>query len=115
VVGMNTLSTLGLSLDLLGSPVMVHLARLRSMWAHSTNFRSLIIWRCSLLISPVSHKSLAYAIVLHMAFEVLKWYPKLSFLSHHSRGSKKMMNGYVLSVHPCVVPRLMCMGGVIPK
>ena len=34
---MNALNTLVLSLDLLGLLVMLHLARLRSMWAHSTN------------------------------------------------------------------------------
>ena len=35
---------LGLSLDLLGQPVMAHLDRLRSICDHSVNFCSLIIW-----------------------------------------------------------------------
>ena len=39
----NALKVLGLSLDLLGHPVMVHLDRLRSICAHSANFWSLVI------------------------------------------------------------------------
>ena len=38
------LYVLGLSFDLLGHPVMAHLARLRSICDHSANFCNLIIW-----------------------------------------------------------------------
>ena len=41
--------------------------------------------------------------------------PMLSFSSHLSRGSRKMINRYGLSVSPCIVPRLILIGGVVPK
>lgn len=74
VVLMNALKTLGLSLDLLGLPVTLHLARLRSMCAHYANFWSFVIWGCSLWRSSVSRvRSSSYAVVLQITFEVLKW------------------------------------------
>ena len=40
---MNALKVLGLSLDLLGHPVMAHFDKLRSICAHSANFWSFVI------------------------------------------------------------------------
>ena len=50
-----------------------------------------------------------------MEGDVLKWYPRLSFSSHLRSGSRNMMNRYGLRVSPCMVPRLICIGGVVSK
>ena len=79
---------MGFSLELLGHPVMAHFERLRSMCDHCVYWWSLIIcgWICR-MSSVIMDKSSAYAVVVHVAVEVLKW-----FSSHLRRGSKKMMN-----------------------
>ena len=110
------LNVFGLSFDLLGHPVIAYFARLRSISDHSANFCSLVIWGwtcCILLV--IMAKSSAYAVVEHVDVDVLKWYPRLSFSSHRSRGSKKMRNRYGLRVSPCMVPRLIFIWGVVPK
>ena len=72
-----------MSLDLLGHPVMAHLDRLRSMCDHCANFCSLLIWGwiCCIL-SVIMARSSAYAVVVHVERDVLKWYPRSSFSSH---------------------------------
>ena len=55
-------------------------------------------------------KSLAHAVVVHVALDVLKWYPMLSVPSHLKRGSRKIINRYGLSVSPWIVARLMLIG-----
>lgn len=60
-------------------------------------------------------RSLAFAVVLHVARDVLKWYPMSYFFSHLRSGSKNMINRYGLRVSPCMVPRLFVIGGVVPK
>ena len=45
-------------------------------------------------------RSSAYAVVVHVVGEVLKWYPRSFFLSHRRRGSKKIINRYGLNVSP---------------
>ena len=70
---MNVLNMLGLSLDLLGHPVMARLTKYRSICAHSANYWILLIWGwifCTL--SEMMARSSAYAIVVHMDGEVLK-------------------------------------------
>ena len=60
-------------------------------------------------------KSSAYAVMMHVDVDVLKWYPRLSFSSHRSRDSRYMINRYGQSVSPCMVPWLIFIGGVVPK
>ena len=63
----------GLRFDLFGQPVRAHLAKLRSMCAHSANFCNLVIWGCKLCIeSERMARSSAYADVVHEDWEVLK-------------------------------------------
>ena len=70
---MNALKTTGFNLDLLGLPVMAHLARFRSRYAHSEIFCSLVICGCMLaILSVMIAKSSAYAVVLHDVVDVLK-------------------------------------------
>lgn len=52
---------------------------------------------------------------MHMKEDVLKLYPRLSFFSHLNRGSRKIMNRYRFRVSPCIVPRLISIGRVVPK
>ena len=57
------LKVVGLSLDLLGQPVMAHFERLRSMWDHSAYLCSLFI--CSwifCILSVIIVRSSAYAV-----------------------------------------------------
>ena len=70
---MKALNVLGLSFDLFGQPVMAYLTRLRSIWAHSANFCSLVIcgWRFC-IVSERMARSSAYADVVHEFGEVLK-------------------------------------------
>jgi hypothetical protein len=64
----------GSSFDLLGQPVMAHLARLRSMCAHSANFCNLVIWGWMFyIVSDRMARSSAYADVVHEDGDVLKW------------------------------------------
>lgn len=59
---------LDLRFDLFGHPVMAHLAKLRSMWAHSANFCNLVI--CGWMFCTASvrmARSSAYADVVHEA------------------------------------------------
>ena len=44
------------------------------------------------MLSVIMAKSSAYAVVVHVAVDVLKWYPKLFFSNHLKRGYRKMMN-----------------------
>ena len=70
---MYALKVVGLSLDLLGQPVMAHFERLRSMWDHSTYLCNLFIcgWIFCIL-SVIIIKSSAYAVVIHVEGDVLK-------------------------------------------
>ena len=72
--------------------MIAHLERLRSRCAHFENFWSLWIcgWMCAMLSVRMARSS-AYAIVLHMAIDVLRWYHMLSFPSHLRSGSKKII------------------------
>ena len=110
---MYALKVAGFSLELLGHPVIAHLERLRSICDHCGYFCSLVIWGwICLMLSVIMAKSSAYAVVVYVALDVLKWYPMSSFSSHLKRGSRKMINRYGLSVSPWIVPRLMLIGGV---
>lgn len=67
------LNKVGLSFSLLGLHVMAHLARLRFICAHSTNFWSLLYLGFGLFMSSVSmSKSSTYAVVVHVLLDVLK-------------------------------------------
>ena len=79
---MNALKMLGLNLDLLEHLVMAHFERLRSMCDHSANFCNLSIfgWICCMLLVMIARSS-AYAVVVHVEREVLKWYPNCLFLA----------------------------------
>lgn len=68
---------------------------------------------CVLLLLVWMIRSPAYAVVVMVFGEVLKWYPSWSILSHLSRGSRKMMNRYELYVSPWMVPWLIWIGGVV--
>ena len=71
---MKALKVFGLSFDLFGQPVMAHLARLRSMWAHSANCCSLVIWGWMFcILSDRMARSSAYADVVYEDGDVLKW------------------------------------------
>ena len=53
---------------------MVHLARFRSMCAHSTIFLSFLIWGCMFWMLFVSSVGLFVCVVEgHVLCEVLKW------------------------------------------
>ena len=67
------------------------------------------------MLSVIMAKSSAYAVEVHVALDVLKWYPMLSFSSHLKRDSRKMINMYGRRVSPWILPRLMLIGGVVPK
>ena len=67
------------------------------------------------MLSVIMAKSSAYAVVVHVEWEVLKWYPMSSFSSHLRSGSRKIINRYGLRVSPCIVPRLISIGSVVPK
>ena len=67
------------------------------------------------MLSVMIARSSAYAIVVQVDMDVLKWYPRLSFSSHLRSGSKNIINRYGLRVSPCMVPRLIVIGGVIPN
>ena len=60
-------------------------------------------------------RSSAYAVMVHVDVNVLKWYPRLSFSSQRSNDSKNIMNRYGLKVSPCMVPQLIVIGCVVPK
>ena len=109
------LKVVDFKLELLGQTVMAHFERLRSMCNHFANLKSLVIcgWICCML-SVIIAKSSAYVIVVHVAEDVLKWYP-ISFSSHLRRGSKKMIDRYGLRVSTCIVHRLISIGNVVPK
>lgn len=64
----------GLSLDLLGHPVMSYFERLRSIFYHSANLWSLVIcgWMCCML-SVMIVRSSAYVVVMHVGGDLLKW------------------------------------------
>lgn len=70
---MYTLKIVGFQFDLFGHLVIVHLEKLRSKYVHSENFQSLWIcgWICVMLL--VRMAKLAYAMMLHVIDEVLKW------------------------------------------
>ena len=71
---MKALKILDLSFDLLGQPVMTHLARFRSIWAHSANCCSLMIWGWMFcIVSDMMARSSAYADMVHEDGDVLKW------------------------------------------
>ena len=50
-----------------------------------------------------------------MERDVLKWYPMLYFSSHLRSSSKNMINRYGLRVSPCMLLRLIVIGGVVLK
>ena len=83
---------------------MVHFERLRFMCDHFANFCSLKIcgWMCCML-SEIIARLYAYVVVVHVAVDVVKWYPMLSFSSHLNSGYKNIINKYGLSVYPCAV------------
>ena len=90
---MYALKVVGLSLDLFGHPVIVHLDRFRSMYDHCANLCSLLICGCMCcILSVIIARSSAYAVVVQVERDVLKWYPRSSFSSHLRKGSRKMMN-----------------------
>ena len=60
-------------------------------------------------------RSSAYAVVVHMIVEVLKWYPILFFSNQRSSDSKNMINKYGLRISPCMVLRLISIRGLVPK
>jgi len=71
---MKALKVVGFSFDLFGQPVIAHLDRLRSRWAHSENFCSLLICGCiCVMLSVMMARSSAYAMVLQVVVDVLKW------------------------------------------
>ena len=108
---MNALKVFGLSLDLLGQPMMAHFKRFRSLCDHYANFCILSIcgWICCMLSVMIVRLS-AYVVVVHMEGDVSKWYPMLSFSSHLKSGSKNMINRYGLRLSLCMVPRLILIG-----
>ena len=113
---MNALKVFGLNFDWLGHPVIAHFERFRSMYDHFVNFCNLFICGCiCYMLSVMIVKSSAYAVVVHVVDDVLKWYPKLFFSSHLRSGSMNMINKYGLRVPPYIVPRLISIGGVEPK
>ena len=107
---------LGLSFNLLGHPVIAHFERFRSMYDHSANFCSLNIcdWMYCML-SDIIVRPFAYAVVVHVEGDVLKWYPMSSFSSNLNSNSRNIIKKYGLSVSPCMVPRLIVIGGVVSK
>ena len=112
---MYALNVLDLSFDLLGHFVMTHFERLRSISDHSVIFCSLIMWgwMCCIL-SDIMARSSAYAVVVHVDVDVFKWYPMLFFFSQRSRDYMNIINKYGLRVSPCMVPRLIVIGCIIP-
>ena len=52
----------------------------------------------------------AYAMVVHVEGDVLKWYLMLSSSSHLKSGSKNIINRYGLRVLLCKVLRLISIG-----
>lgn len=63
----------GLNLALFGQHVMAHLARVRSMCAHSAIYWILFIWVCSAEMSYVSRVRLSvHAVVVHVLWDVSK-------------------------------------------
>lgn len=75
-VWMNALSMEGLSLDLLGHPIIARLDRLRSRCDHLENFGSFLIWGwIHIVLSMRISRSFTYVVVLHMEGEVLKLHP----------------------------------------
>lgn len=52
---------------------------------------------------------------MHVDEDVLKWYPRLSFFNHLSSDSRKIMKRYGLKVSPCIIPRLILIGCMVPK
>ena len=107
---------LGLSLDLLGQPVITHFERFRSIYDQSANFCSLFIYGCMYcMLSVIIIRSSAYAVVVHVEEDVLKWYPMFFFSNHFRSGSKNMINRYELRMFSCMVHRLISIGGVDPK
>ena len=48
----------------------------------------------------------AYALVLHVAVDVLRWYPMLSFSSHLRSGYKKMIKRYGFRMSAWMIPLL---------
>ena len=64
---------MGFNFDLFGHPMIAHLERLRSRYAHYEIFWSLWIcgWTCATLSVRMA-RSLANAIVLHVVVDVLR-------------------------------------------
>ena len=91
---MYALKIVGFKFDLFGYPVIVHLKRLRSRCALTGIFWSLRIcgWICAMLSVRMA-RSLAYAMMLHVVGDVLKWYPMWSFSSHWRSGCRKTIRG----------------------
>ena len=110
------LNVSGLVFFLFGHPVMAHFDTPRSIPAHSQYLSNLFscIWiECNLVV--MAAKSSAYAAELIVILDVPKVYPFLPLCSHLSNGSRNIKNRYGLSVSPCIVPRCMGIGFVLPK
>ena len=74
---MYALKVVGLSLDLFGHPVIAHLDRFRSMYDHCANLYSLLICDCMCcILSVIIARSSAYAVVVQVKIDVLKWCPR---------------------------------------
>ena len=66
---------------------MAHLVRFRSRYAHSEILCSLLICSCMFnKLFVMMTRSSTYIVVLHVAVEVLEWYPRLSFSNHCRSG-----------------------------
>ena len=67
------------------------------------------------MLSVIIARWFACAVVVHVAGNVLKWYPGLFFSNHLRRGSRNMIKRYGLKMSPCIVLRLISIGGVVSK
>lgn len=67
------------------------------------------------MLSEIIARSSVYVVVVHMEVDVLKWYHVLFFSSHLSSGYKNKINKYEFRVSPCMVPRPIVIGSVVPK
>lgn len=92
-----------MNFDLLGHPVMTHFCSL-SIYGW--------IW---LMLSKIIARLFAYAVVVHVEVNMLKWFSMSYFSNHHSNGYRNMINKYELRVSLCMVPRLIVIGCVVPK
>ena len=110
------LNSSGFIFDLFGHLVMAHFGIPRSIPAHSQYLSILFNWVCidwRLLV--IATRSSAYAAELIVSLDVPNVYPFFPVCSHLSSGSKNIRKKYGLSVSPCIVPRCIGMGFVLPK